>query len=239
MTITAPPPPTINKPATFSALVPFAGFYGSWHDAHIDDAEESLFQDDSGNILSQRLYQEFTSNLNYGSVFESYAEAYVACLSKAIGVSLTFEEMVSPREYNFQTDRLFATLSRSDLARILRAVRGKRLNQKAAEWFTSCSGFISRYPNYIPDWPPIRDWDHNHVGCALACYVDSLREEEVLLSEEDFIQAWIGMSHIKGWLHTAAHIDERARDTAGRALKLNDYLRRRQERNRHVGPTQQ
>ena len=147
--------------------------------------------------------------------------------------------MVSPREYNFQTDRLFATLTRSDLARILRAVRGKRLNQKIAEWFTSCSGFISRYPNCIADWPPIRDWDHNHVGCALACYVDLLREQGDLYPEDEFAREQITRGDIEDWLDTAAHIDERAQVTAGRALKLNDYLRRRQERNRHVGPTQQ
>jgi hypothetical protein len=230
MTITASPPPTIHKPATFSALVPFAGFCDSWHNELIDDAEESLFQDDSGNIPSQRLYQEFVSNLNYGSVFESYAETYVACLGEAVGIPLAFEEMVSPREYNFQTDRLFATLTRSDLARILRAVRGKRLNQKAAEWFTSCSGFISRYPNYIPDWPPIRDWDHNHVGCVLACYVNLLREQGDLPQEDVFAWEQIGGYDIQNWLSTAAHIDERARNTAGRALRLNDYLRRRRER---------
>jgi hypothetical protein len=230
MTITALPPSIINKPATFSALVPFAGFYDSWHNAHIDDAEESLFQDDSGHILSQRLYQEFTSNLNYGSVFESYAETYVACLGEAIGISLAFEEMVSPRAYNFETDRLFATLTRSDLAHILRTVRGKRLNQKAAEWFTSRSGFISSYPNRPSSWSPIRDWDHNHVGCALACYVDLLRERGDLLPEDEFAREQITGGDIEDWLDTAAHTDERARDTAGRALKLNDYLRRRRGR---------
>lgn len=213
------------KPDKFSALVPFAGFESSCHSARIDDAEEQLFNGDDGQPISYRLYEMFWMNTCYLSVFHSYAKTYVAELANAIKVQLDYEEMVSPKEYNFMTDRLFAKVSRSDLAKMLRAVRGQRLNIKIKDWFTSCDGFISRYPKYISRWPRIADWDHNHVGAVLACYVDKLREEKAIDREEEMAWDLITTDDIQDWLTRAI-----TSDVALRALKLNDYLRQRAER---------
>jgi hypothetical protein len=213
-----------RKPAHFSALIPFAGFYETPHTEHIDYAEEQLFADDSGEILCQKLYEMFWLNISYRQVFNKYAKAYVEALGEELGIHFDYEEMVSPREYNFTTDRLFAKISRSDLARLLRAVRGKPLDAKIAELFTSRSGFISHYPNHISRWPRIAEWDHNHVGCVLACYVDQLRAKRTLRDEFSIAQDWIGDDAVQEWL------DEAAEGSAARALRINDYLIRRQER---------
>ena len=213
-----------DKPASFSALIPFAGFYNTPHTAHIDHAEEQLFTDDSGEIPCQKLYEMFWQNTSYKPVFNKYARAYVEALGEELGIHFDYEEMDSPREYNFTSDRLFAKISRSDLARLLRAVRGKPLDSKIAEWFTSHSGFISYYPNHISHWPRIAEWDHNHVGCVLACYVDQLQGKQSLQDEFSIAQDQISDDAIQGWL------DEAAKGDAARALRINDYLRRRQER---------
>jgi hypothetical protein len=142
----------MNKPTHFSAQVPFSGFYETSHDQRIDEAEEQMFSGDDGEIVSSVAYEAFWSNLNYGSVHEKYAKAYVAALAHVLKIPLDYEEMVSPREYNFTTDRLFARISRSDFAKMLRAVRGKRLNEEALDRFTSRSGFISFYPNSVSRW---------------------------------------------------------------------------------------
>jgi len=219
----------MNKPAHFSAQVPFAGFYETSHDSRIDEAEEQMFSGDDGEIVSSVAYEAFWSNLNYGSVHEKYAKAYVAALAHVLKIPLDYEEMVSPREYNFTTDRLFAKISRSDFAKMLRAVRGKRLNEKALDRFTSCSGFISFYPNRVNRWGRIADWDYNQVGTVLSCYIDQFYEEGDIPNELDIAEAHIDSCTIEGWLAEAADGSSRSSCEAWAALFLSGLIRRRAE----------
>lgn len=185
------------KPETFSSLVPFAGFYYSPHSDQIEHEEERLFTCPQGEY-KQHLADYFFRDVNYRGVYELYAKEYVKLLAEELGIGLEWEEMVSPTYYNFQTDRLFARISRSDLAKILRKVRGDRLNRKVREMFTSRDGFISHYSNDIRDWGRIAGWDHNQVGAVLAAYVDSDTELNVRdrIAESDTVPsalyAWAG-----------------------------------------------
>jgi hypothetical protein len=216
-------------PARFSARVPFSGFYETSHDQRIDEAEEQMFSGDDGEIVSSVAYEAFWSNLNYGSVHEKYAKAYVAALAHGLKIPLDYEEMVSPREYNFTTDRLFAKISRSDFAKMLRAVRGKRLNEKVLDQFTSCSGFISFYPNSVSLWGRIADWDYNQVGTVLSCYIDKLHEGRAIPNERDIAEEHIDICTIEDWLAEAADGSSRSSCKAWAALFLNDLIRRRAE----------
>lgn len=163
------------KRATFSTFVPFGGFYYSLHSEVIDSLEESMFTDCDGNsgANSSNLAVIFYSHVDYSHVYGEYAKHYVDELREKTGLtSIAFEELVSPREYNFQTDRIFVEISRSDLAKMLKAVRGKRLNKKIKDLYTTRSGFISFYPNCISKWPKIEEWDYNHVGAVLSAYIE-------------------------------------------------------------------
>ena len=148
----------------FSSLIPFSGFYESIHDSYMND------------VLEMR--EAEIDDIDWGNVFEEYAKEYVKKLAEWMEVSLEYEELVSPREYNFMSDRIFAKISRSDFAKILCAVRGEALNDKVKEMFTSRSGFISNYPNRISEWGRISTWDHNQIGTVLAAYVDKYRESD-------------------------------------------------------------
>lgn len=208
----------------FTTLIPFSGFYDSHHDERIDHAEIQLFSDDSGEIANETLYNMFYMNFDYGSLHEKYAQTYVEALSQELNMILIFEELSSPKEYNFTTDRIFAKISRVDLARMLWKVRGKRLNEKISEWFTNHSGFHSFCPNNIKNWSRISEWDHNQIGCVLACYLDYMRENNELKEEDDMVDEHITDEDIQNW------IDKFANGEAERALKINNYLRRRSER---------
>lgn len=165
---------------TFSVLVPFSGFYYSVHSDALDTEEERLFED---NNLAH-LQEYFNRDCDYGKAHDLYARKYVSTLSDLIGIGLEYEEMVSPREYNFMTDRLFAKVSRSDMAKMLKSVRGEKLNRIVEDMFTSRSGFISHYSNDIKDWGPVYCWDHNQFGAVLAAYV---KENEV--SDESVMES--------------------------------------------------
>jgi hypothetical protein len=148
----------------FSSLIPFSGFYGSIHDSYMD------------GVLEMR--EAEVSDCDWENVFEEYAKEYVKKLAEWMDVSLEYEELVSPKEYNFMSDRIFAKISRSDFAKILCAVKGATLNNKVRQMFTSRSGFISHYPNNISEWGRISTWDHNQIGAVLAAYVDKYRESD-------------------------------------------------------------
>jgi hypothetical protein len=216
-----------KEPESFSSIVPFSGFpTGSVHCERIDDVERNMFSGDDGEIMSPAAYEIFWMNINYRHVFESYSRAYVAAIGKAIGCPLEFEEMVRPRYYNFETDRLFARIRRSDLALMLHAVRGKRLEDKASDWFTSRSGFHSSYSSDIERWGRVADWDHNQIGAVLSCYVDLLREQGRMPEPDELSSEKISSGEIEEWLEASADKSP----LAWAALKLSDLVRQRRER---------
>jgi hypothetical protein len=104
---------------------------------------------------------------------------------------LRFEEMTSPREYNFETDRIFAEIplavarhmfakSKEDKHATLAAVICRR--------FTSRSGFISFYANDVESWlaTPLSDWDHNELGTLLLACLEMANGADWGDSEMDF-----------------------------------------------------
>jgi hypothetical protein len=216
------PVKVMDKPETYSSLVPFSGFYCSLHSDAIDSAEQSIFTHGDGTEMPSLLYETFYRSCDYSSVHEAYARQYVACLSKEIGIGLEFEEMSSPRYYNFSTDRLFAKISRKDLAKMLWAVKGKRLKEKVKQLFTSCSGFISSYSNDIKDWGRIATWDHNQIGAVFSAYVDKLEAYSGSV-EDDVLQELASDGQVDDWLYMYGGDDGRW------AIRTADFLRRFRE----------
>lgn len=85
---------------------------------------------------------------------------------------IAFEEMTSPREYNFETDRIFVLMPAYRLQQLFaksRADGHKVLSEVIKERFTSYDGFISGYRNRLVDWlaKPLVAWDHNELGTLL------------------------------------------------------------------------
>lgn len=218
---------TDTESDTFSALVPFAGFAGTWHSEAVDHAEEQLFSDSSGSPYNS-LLDMFFDHVSYGDVFQRYAENYVSILRQKLELpSLVFEEMTSPRFYNFETDRIFASISRQDCDRMMLAVGGEDLDRKVREMFTSRSGFCSFYPNDTAKWPPVADWDHNHVGAILAAYADKAASGNWSAFEESIATEHFGTSDLEDWLYSAA-------DFTGQAAADLASIKRRLEEESHT-----
>lgn len=182
-----------------------------------------MFQSDAGEI-NDILYSEFWGNTDYSVVHEKYAKCFSQCLGNYLAVQFEFEEVVHPREYNFVTDRIFAKVNRADFCKLLKKVRGARLNKVVKEMFTSRSGFISSYSNKIKEWGRIDTWDYNQCGAVLAAAVELYEESNPGSIDETIAWDWIDDEEIEKWLIDAA------RGKAIRALNINDYLRRRAER---------
>lgn len=182
----------MTKPKLLSVELPFQGFYESDFSHEIDReaeqwAEYELGRDGGENIYPPELQvpndwpglQEILFNrCSYGDAHREVAREYVdwfACSAgDAIGLplALIFEEMTSPREYNFTTDRVFASIPLATVKAMFarhKADDFATLGAAIAKRHTSYDGFCSFYPNDLASWrsKPVAQWDHIELGTLL------------------------------------------------------------------------
>jgi hypothetical protein len=160
---------------TNATINTFPGFYESALDDDQTRALESIFDiDDSGcnNAIPNEL------DIDYAPIREAqaraYADAWVSQYEDTTGIKLqaTYESMQSPKYYNFETDRLFITLSPLSIAELFTASEAdnhKQLEQVIKSSFTSRDGFISSYSDELNIWlsSPVATWDHNELGALV------------------------------------------------------------------------
>lgn len=219
------------------ALLPFAGFYSSAHDAQIDEAFESIFEDDSGYVDGKRFSRARDAlfrSMDWGKVHQSYASEYVAtldwCVQSYLGRKpdsaapvLTFESMTSPREYNFETDRIFAHIEKADLRKMYDATPPALLAYVIESRFTSRDGFAPHYSGDVAAWDlPARfdaqevnrsnrrggagELDHNEAGTILLAWLIWAHYGEHIYQPEPFTAAQVSemesaAARCDEWLH--------------------------------------
>ena len=154
-------------------VIPFAGFYESVHDQAVDDALDQMFSDrDTGCKINSDLVMRAWSSMDWRQVHTDYAKEYCENFAEAFKLDLTFDELNSPREYNFVSDRVFGWLSTESLRKMWGEVDTPALRIKIHENHTSRSGFSSFYSNVLEDWGDVMTWDHNQIATLLEVYVD-------------------------------------------------------------------
>ncbi|MDE2202717.1 MAG: hypothetical protein KGJ38_08315 [Burkholderiaceae bacterium] len=196
--------------------IPFSGLYYSMHDAELDRSCEHLFADESGDPY-EGLCSRASDTMNWGAVHQAYARRYAQRFLEEFDIKGEFESMRSPREYNFETDRIFVDIPDKEFARLQAKVPVDTLREVAAEWFTSRSGFMSFYSPDPDEWGEL---DHNTRGCILEAYV---RHVEPDFDEFDLME----------WDRCNGFIDEllfsNCKDGA-RLDRVCQYLRNRESR---------
>lgn len=202
--------------------IPFSGFYYSFHDSTLDHALEMAMTDDQGTVLSRSLFDLAFDSIDWRATHVEYAKLYCERFASHYGVSVKFTDLVSPKFYNFETDRIFAEIELAEVQRIFAAVDRKDLERIVRERFTSGDGFISHYSNRLEDWgSDLATWDHNQVGTLLQAYVEA---------EGDFAQFEIDVGEFE--LADRA-LNEGIKDQ--RAFNIAYYLRQRKCRNTAKG----
>ncbi len=154
---------------THLTTIPFSGFYNSSHDAIIEDALEQYFSDENGESDN---YHDFK---NYKTVMKEYSEVYLDAFNDnfndetGLDIKFEFDDLQSPREYNFTTDIIFATLNENDLTKLYSFVSDKYLQEAINNNFTPHSGFIPFYKNDLGTWKnkPVSEFDHNEIGTLI------------------------------------------------------------------------
>lgn len=154
--------------------IPFAGFYESIHSDQLDRELQQIFEDDHGNILDEELFNKANDNLDWQKVFLAYTQDYVKSFADCFDLkSLKFQELSSPREYNFTTDLIFCTIDSAEVERLYFECNKDNLNNLITKKFTSRSGFISFYDNSLAAWgSDLSKWDANQVGTLIESSIE-------------------------------------------------------------------
>ena len=185
---------------TISVQIPFGGFYESLWSGAIDREEESFIENAeetqrdetyhpetyqpehlrlSGEDISEILYRVTQYSEAYSAVARMYVDGFDDWAAEELGTplhSFALEAMTSPREYNFETDRLFCDVPLATMQMLFdrSAAQGHvKLAELIDERFTSRDGFSSFYSSDSADWlaKPLADWDHNEAGTLLLLFV--------------------------------------------------------------------
>lgn len=187
--------------------IPFCGFYESIHDSAIDTEIEQSFSDDTGCNLAPGFIIDgdhitykgkSLGYIKYKPILEAYAKEYCSMLEFKLKefypfLSLAFESLQSPREYNFTTDRIFAHIPYSAVKKLYKAIDKEALRELIKDKFTSYDGFASFYSNNLAKWEekPLLQWDHNEIGTLLECAISELVKNQDF--EEDW-ELWLSQS---------------------------------------------
>lgn len=151
--------------------VPFSGFY-EWIHGEMIDAE----------VESEMEYDDLTEsdiNPNYREMHIEYSKQYTSWWMNELkqnikmvnDIQYTWNDLVSPREYNFETDRIFVDISVGSLAVIHDYVVNclwDEFSDYVHKSLMPRGGFIPFYSNNVIKWGDLSEWDHNQIGLMLS-----------------------------------------------------------------------
>jgi hypothetical protein len=207
-------------------VLPFSGFYYSVHDQELDEVLNQMFSDrDTGCDVNEDLVMRAWDKMDWRQVHIDYAKEYVDDFSREFKLDLEFDELNSPREYNFTTDRVFAYITTESLQKVFNTVDTPALRVKIHENHTSRDGFISFYTNTLESWPAdVTEWDPNQIGTLLQAFV-----EQESTNDWDQYEEYNLMEDTRG----NGYLDEilwRNCPEMARLTKVHEYLEHRAKR---------
>ena len=187
------------------STIPFCGFYNSIIDADIENEIDSLTQyysesyelNDNEEQLLSNSFLSVNNNNFYNEICKDYVSFYIDKLNERIKdftLKGTYKCFISPKEYNFETDRIFIEIEENhciDFIKYIIKNYKKELDKKIKERFTSRSGFISFYENNLESWTNnYKEWDHNQIGICFELF-DIEEDEDIVYSLREYLSETI------------------------------------------------
>lgn len=156
--------------------IPFSGTYNTYFDPweHCPTDGQGSHVDD-GNV-------PFGAYIDYlGKVYTEAMNRHIKDLG-VMNICLEFDGTSSPREYNFETDRIFANVSEGDVEklRIYAHENKAEFQQYLNRHHKSRDGFSSWYPYQLDEWMAFTtdELDHNHVGSYLGFFIENSYDDD-------------------------------------------------------------
>jgi len=158
-------------------VIPFSGFYESIWSDNVENAVDAMdaMDGDSGPGGVTEVNWIATGN----AISKQYVWEFRVSWNNAMGFDLPveFDHLESPTEYNFSTDRIFATISRRGVARLKQIARSNMaaLKKVLTKHCTPCSGYVPKYSDDPEDWiqKSRRDYDHNEIQVLIETALES------------------------------------------------------------------
>jgi hypothetical protein len=186
---------------TKNILVPFVGFYESTASMKAEDiafhnfvSENNIVENKDGRMdipddLEEKIQEKFWDEYypkNIKDIREQIAKDYIEHLGNEIGITMQFESIDSPKQYNYTTDRLFVDVPKNELIDLYNRTDKKILEEMIKERHTSGPGFDSFYQNEItdPSWQDPEQFDHNQWQTVIEA---KAKQDEVDLEELYYI----------------------------------------------------
>ena len=187
------------------STIPFQGFYNSLYshaiDSEIENSIDYYYKEyeltEAQRDTLANGYLETNVGEFYYNVSKDYAEAFIYEIERDTGLSLDarFESMESPREYNFQTDRLFIELPEASAVAFVNYILAnhkEELENLIEQRFTSRIGFISHYNNTLEAWGDPSEWDYNQLGTCFEIF--EYLEDEIYDSYNIYESIYCGLA---------------------------------------------
>jgi len=182
------------------STIPFDGFYNSFisadieHEIEIDTEYYSELYDlnESEEELLCNSFLNINSYKFYNQIAKDYTNFYINALNnrlKGFTLKATYKSFNSPREYNFETDKIFIEIEENHAVDFIKHIvknYKKELEKKIEDRFKSKSGFISFYKNSIDLWTKdFKEWDCNMIGTCFELF--DLEEEDINYSLREYL----------------------------------------------------
>lgn len=207
--------------------IPFMGFYQSRLDWEFDRAFEQMFQDSNGCNINSELHNRAWNMVDFSFAYRDAAKDWAEWFIFELKLDgAKFVTVESPREYNFETDRVFIDVPESEVQRIYAETDRVILDRIAAELFTSRSGFISFYDSDVNQWGDVSDWDHNQLYALILSYIETRGDYN---DADDMQDSWLESCSSNGdfdsWIWNNNDTPE-----FRRLVNIADYLKNRADR---------
>ena len=157
----------------------FPGFYGSYLEPdesyEMDYINEVRQEKNLLGTLDDMPFDalQFDYSTYYDEASRNYADAIEEALKEIIpSLSIKFEAVVSPKEYNFANDSINIEVE-FNAEEVLNYLNNnlESLAKHIKENYTSYDGFISHYSNDIQDWNLEECLQHEHQCGALLNFI--------------------------------------------------------------------
>ena len=139
---------TLNK---VEIQLPFSGFYHSVHDMYIDNfieceieylENELNYTSEQIDIIKDRFYM-----MDYAPIRKAICEHYIKAFNAVfydefnIHLDLEYSQLISPKFYNFETDRLYAFIDESIYDEVVTLVNSQDFKTLVKEKYKQRDGF--------------------------------------------------------------------------------------------------
>jgi len=177
----------------------FPGFYESWlfnSDTEYRAIQNELdyYREEKPGVTEDNLDFDYESYKR--DAIENFIEAWKSLAPADIIEAVEFDELDSPRYYNFRTDYLYCTVTFKEgwqgVMRKFMDENKESLRERIRKDWSSYDGFISFMDNDIEAWPVhlFDDPDERYVGSMIRYMMeaenDDIRDKIIYETMDDF-----------------------------------------------------